>query len=355
MKTIKRVGLGVFGAAVLVLAQIAPAYADVQPQAGDWVGVGSDTVQFLVDFLADGINGGAGYNATSPSRRMINFDATGDACGAATSGAKVVLRAGQIPVTRPNGSGGGISAFLSDTTAPYKINFVRSSRLPSQAEQNQAVANGWGGLHVYQLATDGLEMAVSKSVPTNAPAALPLSVLVGIYSGQITTWGQVPGYAGPAPTNTIHPVIPQAGSGTRNFFTADLQSANGGTAITFGSNVTEVQEHDPNPIKSDPDAIGPFSMGRASLLNTGYCGAATQNVISLLNASGSYSVQRGLYVLARDTDVTSTTPCAPGGTRNCAQTLFAAANSWAARSANAGLISYAGVAPGWQDLGFAHS
>jgi ABC-type phosphate transport system substrate-binding protein len=352
MKNLSKVGLGGVAVIALVLGAVNPAHADPAPQANDIVGVGSDTVEFLQTFLADGdVTGDTGFNNANPSRRVISFDATGDAFAGATVNAGVVLRANTKPVVRPNGSGAGITALLTDTGSTEVINYVRSSRLPTAAEQTTANNNGWGGLHVYQLANDGLKVAVSNKVTTHAPAALSTATLVGIYQGSITTWSQVPGYSGPAPTATIHPVIPQSGSGTRNFFLADLQAANGGTAITLGANVTVVQEHDPNPIQSDADAIGPFSIGRINLLNSGYFGAAEQNVVATLNGASSYSSTRGLYILVRQTDVTSTKPWQPGSTRNWVQTLFAGPTSWAGRSANAPLIAAAGVTPAYSDLG----
>ena len=272
-----------------------------------------------------------------------------------------MLRANQKPATRPNGSGSGITALLNDTGATETINWVRSSRLPTATEQNAAVVAGWSGLHVYQFATDGLKVAVSKTVTTHAPGALAVTDLVNIYKGTYLTWGDVPGYAGSAPTATIHPYIPQAGSGTRNFFLADLQAANGGTAVTLGSNVLASQEHDPALIKGDADAIAPFSIGRVALLNSGYLGAANQNVVATLDAAGTYNVTRGLYVLVRQRDVADTTapvslsgiafPFQTGGTRNWVQTLFSGSTSWIARSANAPLIASAGLTKAYSDLG----
>jgi ABC-type phosphate transport system substrate-binding protein len=356
MKTIGKVGLGVVGVLALALVQAAPAHADVQPTANDIVGVGSDTVQYGMDFLSDGdVTGDLGFNAANQTRRVVNFDATGDASGTTTANATVVLRQNSKPVVRPNGSGGGITALNADTGATEVINYVRSSRLPTPAEQTTAANNGWGGLHVYQFATDGLKMAVSNTVATNAPAALTPTDLVNIYQGVYTTWSQVPGYAGPAPTATIHPFIPQTGSGTRNFFLADLQAANGGTAITLAASVGTMQEHDPTLIKADANAIGPFSVGRAALFNSGYFGAANQNLVTLLSGTGTYSTTRGLYILVRDSDVNSTTVWQAGGTKNWVQTLFSGPTSWVARSANASLIAAAGITPGYSDLGLAHS
>jgi ABC-type phosphate transport system substrate-binding protein len=362
MKNISKAGLGMVGALALILLQGTVANADVQPQAGDVVGVGSDTVQFGMDFLADGdVSGHTGFNTTNQSRRVVNFDATGDACGSATTNAVAVLRANSKPVTRPNGSGAGITALNADTGSTEVINYVRSSRLPTPAEQATATP-AWGGLHVYQFATDGLKMAVSNSVTTHAPATLDLAVLVNIYQGTYLKWGDIPGYTGSAPTATIHPLLPQSGSGTRNFFLADLQAQNGGTAIVLGSNVLAMQENDPTLIENDADAIGPFSVGRASVLNAGYCGPASTNVIKLLSAGDTYSTSRGLYIIVRQRDVTDTTgafgipfPWQTGGTKNWVQTLFVGTLSLIGRSSNAPLIASAGLVPGYQDLGLAHS
>ena len=50
--------------------------------------------------------------------------------------------------------------------------------------------------------------------------------MVDIYKGDVTNWNQVGGTAG-----VIKPLIPQAGSGTRSFFVAQLKAANGGVAV----------------------------------------------------------------------------------------------------------------------------
>ena len=62
MKTISKVGIGAAGVVALVLTQTAaPAFADTAPQVNDIVGVGSDTAQFGLQFLADGDpNGNSG-------------------------------------------------------------------------------------------------------------------------------------------------------------------------------------------------------------------------------------------------------------------------------------------------------
>ena len=104
----KSIQIGLVGATVAAcgFGLVGTANADVQPRTTDIVGVGSDTVQYLGDFLADGDNAGSsGYNTANPARRMFNIDATADAAGRAVYGAagvsispQVVLRAGLSPV-----------------------------------------------------------------------------------------------------------------------------------------------------------------------------------------------------------------------------------------------------------------
>src|SRR5262245_48487033 len=292
MKNIRKAGLALVAAGALLLTQATPANAEGVGQPNDVVGIGSDTIFIAANFVADGDNlGDLGFNSSSLQRRMISMDPTGDANGRLTTltnpAASVVLRAGKSPVVRPNGSGAGIN-FLnnSDKTAPHQVNFTRSSALPSPAQQQAAVDNGWGGIHCYQFALDGLQLAVSNLVPTNAgTSGLSVATLVQLYSstGTVRVWGDVPGDNGPTPGATIHPVVPQSGAGTFTFFNAQLTAANGGTAITYRTDaaIKVVEEHDPAPIMNDADAIGPFSTARVNVLNTGYFGAALVNAVKL--------------------------------------------------------------------------
>src|SRR5580692_10987803 len=64
----------------MVCVAVTPAYADYAPNAKDVVRVGSDTLQYLVDFAADGDQlGDPGYNTGGNKFKLINFDATADA------------------------------------------------------------------------------------------------------------------------------------------------------------------------------------------------------------------------------------------------------------------------------------
>jgi len=66
---------------------------------------------------------------------------------------------------------------------------------------------------------------------------------------------------------------------------------NGGVDVTLAASVKEVQEHDDSQIKSDPNAIAPFSKGRAGLLGT------------TLRLESGWSANRALYNVVRASDL----------------------------------------------------
>ncbi|NHC22899.1 hypothetical protein G6553_06900 [Nocardioides sp. IC4_145] len=255
------------GSTLLVTATPATAAVDPDdttftPVAADLVGVGSDTSQHAMRLLADG------WNATSPAARLASFAATG--------GGDITLPSGAIK--RPNGSGAG-KALLYGAGNNADIDFARSSSGPSTAEVQ-------AGLQNFPFALDTLVMAVSGNTASNAPASLTKDQIVDIYDGTVTNWSQVGGKDG-----IIKPLIPQAGSGTRSFFTSQLQAANGGVAVTLAKSVAEVQEHDDTAVKGDPNAVAPFSEGRAGLLG------------KTLRLQSGFRADRALYNVVRGADL----------------------------------------------------
>src|ERR1700749_1921121 len=80
MKNKVRVGLAAAAAGAMSFAIATPAHADYAPSSSDAVGVGSDTVQYLADFVADGdTSGDLGYNSGGFVNKLVDFDATPDA------------------------------------------------------------------------------------------------------------------------------------------------------------------------------------------------------------------------------------------------------------------------------------
>jgi len=292
---------------VLVLGLVAPpAHADYAPRSQDVVGVGSDTVMFALDFLADGFtNGAPGYNFAGNVNKLVSFDAIPDAnarlaygvnggsgtCTPGTGGTQgtgnlngthaegtpvctlnptIVLQAGTNPVQRMNGSGAGFAALINEMnkgprpngcggagTDPHLIDFTRSS-----SAQNTGVCHD---VLQIQLGSDPFFILTAQT--TNY---VPLSTdqLKAIYSANTPnclTWGQVDdgstGNTVPAPGATIDPVIPQAGSGTRSAFLGQIGNPTLGTCATQNTH----EENDPFAVVGDPNAIEPMSGGRLNL------------------------------------------------------------------------------------------
>lgn len=414
MQVLKKFGIvgGVLAAAAVSITLAVPAGADTAAQPGDVVGVGSDTVQNAADFVFDGTPGVSGaYNTLGNVNRVDNVFATGDAngrttydgtCGAVDGsglaslcpsgtsgpnalGASVILRSGEQPVVRPNGSGGGIGALISDSSGgggydkqpTGAIQYARASRLPTPAEiTNCTNTTGCGSLHVYQFATDNLGIARVSS-GFNGPAGLSADTLYKIFVDcSITKWSQVPGYTGSAGNDTIYPITPPPTSGTGTYFYGDLaQAENLNSTPNPGTCTHQAQEHDPTGIYASPnpaDSIEPFSAGKLALINSGYYvnginyagkitnsatpnGPYTKNYLTLESGAATgqtgdnFTDTRGLYFVVRQTDVNSTTPFQPGGSLNFVQTLFSDSQSAIRSTTGRTLIAQAGFTPAFKD------
>ena len=266
---------------VSALVSMAPASADPAstPDANDIVGVGSDTTENVMDFLADGVPAQslAGYNTgkTAADPLLASFDTEGSA--------QITLRAGSTPITRPVGSGAGKALLYGGSNNP-DVTFARSSSALNATE----VSNN---LFAFPFALDSLKMAVSGN-GTHAPASLTGQQVLDIYKGNTTDWQTLGGQAG-----TIHPFMPQAGSGTANFFMAQLVALNGGNTFTLGSDVdTTMHENTDDVLKNDPDAVAPFSVAKQTLLYP-----------TTVHLEGGFSAQRAVYNVVRQASLADQT------------------------------------------------
>lgn len=290
------------------------ASADIQPQAHDVVGVGSDVVQYAADFLADGDSlSDPGYNSADNKWRVFTFDAAADAngrgvgtdpkLGTPTSLSPTsVLRAGTSPVQRPNGGTAGIAALLGDghvTTVNGQsqgvsanlIQFVRSPNLLNTTQQGTASTTLGSSIAAIQFADDTQYVATSAATSahpewaTNAPAGLTAAQLADIYCSNATaratwqsahgsslyTWDQVSGTG----TDAINAELPQDGAGVQKIFLTAIQSSSelNGSACTLSNNVVKVQQNDPSAITGatkPADTIDPIPLSRFTLLHSGY-------------------------------------------------------------------------------------
>lgn len=267
-------------ASAATMIAVAPATADPAstPDANDVVGVGSDTTENVMDFLADGHSGVGGYNAgkTASAALLASFDTVGSAT--------ITLRSGSAPITRPVGSGAG-KALLYGVGNNTDVTFARSSSALNATEVS-------AGLEAFPFALDTLKMAVSGTVSSHAPASLSGAQILDIYKGNTTNWSTVGGTAG-----TIKPYIPQAGSGTRSFFDAQLTALNGGTPIVYGGDVNDtMHENTDTVLANDADAVAPFSVGKATLLYP-----------TSVHLEGGFSALRALYNVIRGADLGNAT------------------------------------------------
>jgi hypothetical protein len=197
--------LGLVAATALSAAlplMASPAFADYNPSPTDVVGVGSDTLQNMIGFLAEGdAYGDGGYNQIGNSNKLVSFDATADAnvrlaygsgglsgtCGPGTGGTAgtgnqssthadspctlnptIVLRSGMQAVQRPNanGSGAGFKALVQDIVAGHNtpgsnevINFSRASG----AQSTTATLPSGENIDQLSIATDPLPMTTSAT------------------------------------------------------------------------------------------------------------------------------------------------------------------------------------------------
>jgi hypothetical protein len=283
------VAAGAVGALAFSLLTAAPASADYAPNPSDVVGVGSDTVQYAIDFLADGdYNNDTGANLGNRNK-IVNFDATPDAnarlaygafglngtsaatsnCAPGTGGSNgsgnmntthtgdrpcvlnptIVLREGQRPVQRPNGSGAGFNALKADVAAAtHNIDFARASsaRTPGGTTYDSVT-----------IGTDDLAMLVSS---TTHAVPLTKDELASVYNCTVTDWATFGSTAG-----TIYPILPQVGSGTRSSFIGNI----GLTEADLGACVVNAEENDAEAIDGAGvnaiNALEPMSSGRLNM------------------------------------------------------------------------------------------
>jgi ABC-type phosphate transport system substrate-binding protein len=248
----------VAGAAVLAtvtMISAGPALADppkgTVPADTDIVGVGSNTSEFLLDQLS------VDYNKTvsSSAPHLWSFDATNPYNG--DIGDNIITKKNCKAIPRPDGSSAGITTLDSNlkvASKDYCVDYARSSRERTSSDPPE----GKGGILFVRLATDAVSYA-SVTGHTNAPKNLTTADLTAIYSCTDTTWKQVGGTS----TATIHPLLPQPGSGTVSFFLAAIGVTTPGSCVDQPATLEE--NEGTNSIYKSANAaneIVPFSVGK---------------------------------------------------------------------------------------------
>ncbi|GAA4908092.1 substrate-binding domain-containing protein [Tessaracoccus lubricantis] len=248
-------------AAGLALSTVVSTNAAAEPVSSSFAVVGSDTLQDVLNALANGTSiTGANVRSTAGDQNIGSFDATGSTW--------IQTKANGPRFGRPNGSGDGVKALSrSIDGAPYtsgtpgapanvvitgQVDVARSSSGPGSN------TNPAGPLLYIPFGRDALTYAHSGGANA-AFDSIDAATLKGLFDCSITTVGGV----------AVTPVIPQAGSGTRS----DWLSKLGLTEATLGSCVQVGQEHDTEKLSDGSafpaNAVTPMSAAQWVAQNTG--------------------------------------------------------------------------------------
>jgi ABC-type phosphate transport system substrate-binding protein len=235
--------IAVLGAAVVAFGSIGmgTALADPYPPLSSpppltsIEGVGSDTITplFSGNELYDANGNPSGgqtsgdltqdYDATNPANLLYSWDAVNPKTG--LGGDTITTKASSssdtsCDMTRPNGSSAGIVQLnlkQEDSTEVnsqpvYCVDYARSSRAPNNTSTDDTFV---------AIAGDAIGWTYPQiSGATNPqPTSLTITQLTNIYNCTDTTWGQV---LGTSDTTPVGAVLPQAGSGTRATWLANL-------------------------------------------------------------------------------------------------------------------------------------
>ena len=253
MRILRQLIAGAAVAATAAVLAAGPAMADpkpgVHPRPKDVVGVGSDTIQNVMDQLSVDYNKA---HSASSQQHLYSWDATNPKTGAIHD--HIVTKTG-CPSTfvRPNGSSEGIAALTTQNATTHGhpcLDFARSSR--DRAPTDPPFASG--GIAFITLAGDAVTYATQAT--THAPTNLTTAQLTAIYTCAVTNWNQVGGSNAP-----IKAFIPQTGSGTRSFFLSAIGVATPGPCVSDGGGKLEENEG-VNTVLHSPNAIVPYSVGK---------------------------------------------------------------------------------------------
>ncbi|MFF2525077.1 hypothetical protein [Streptomyces liangshanensis] len=241
VKSYARIG-AVVGAAALGLGLLTtPASAD-PPSVRVLAGTGSDTTQDVLNGLGNTVDSGA---------TIASYNATGSAT--------IQTRASGCVIARPNGSSAGIDALRTAVdTASGCLDFARSSRTPADTTTTDLT---W-----IPFAKDAVSYAYrsGSGLPTN----LTTAQLKSVYECTLTSLNGV----------ALTPLLPQASSGTRQFFLSSIGVTTPGACVTSGS-----QENDGTVLDTAGD-IAPYSVAQYYAQGRGIAGVPNRRGSSLLGS-----------------------------------------------------------------------
>jgi ABC-type phosphate transport system substrate-binding protein len=253
MRTLKKlIAVGAVVASATAMA-VGPALADpingsgnpVTPKEADVVGVGSDTLQFLLDQFSFDYNKS---HKTGP--RLYSWDALNPKTGLTDN---IREKAGCAITARPNGSSAGVAALAANTKTGDKKHFCVDYARSSRGRATGDPSKGPGGIVFVALGKDAVTYATNAT--TNAPANLTTTQLHNIYNCTVTNWSQVGGKSG-----HINAQLPQTSSGTRAFFLKAIGLDVSGPGGCVGS--TAEENEGINTVLKGANTIFPYSIGK---------------------------------------------------------------------------------------------
>jgi phosphate transport system substrate-binding protein len=287
---------------------VAPASAD---PSTTYVTVGSDTIQDVMNqFASDEFPGQIGsWNAVNPTTAVAH---------------EIITPKPGCSMTRPNGSTEGLNALrksinpsttATQLAAPPSAGCIDFSRSSSGPGSNASVN---GALQYIPFALDAVGTATGPATAvtgSNPAVATAITHADDFTLGTLTTPGALitlyrdckavtvdgvtydPNIPAATGDQQIHLYVPQAGSGTRNFWASTLGFNN--TTLptcvhdTIVGTTTAVEEHDGTVYAQDADAFGPFSIAQFIAQSAGHNDRRHNVVIHSLNplASGGTPVQ----------------------------------------------------------------
>lgn len=253
MRTFIKLLAGAAAAATVTAMAVAPAMADppkgVKPKPTDIVGVGSNTIQNLMDQLS------VDYVKAFPKlAHLYSWDALNPKTGLDDN---IATKKGCASIVRPNGSGAGVAALILNAKVGknFCIDFSRSSSPRSSSNPPKAK----GGVVFVALGKDAVTYATNSV--SNAPKNLTTADLNKIYNCTATTWNQVGGKS----HAKINAQLPQTSSGTRKFFLAEIGVTAPGSCVdsSKGENINNFPEENEgtDPFLKGANVIYPYSVG----------------------------------------------------------------------------------------------
>jgi hypothetical protein len=288
------------GIVVAGVAVAAPAHAE--PVSNSYALVGSDTLQDVVNALANG-------SSNNPANTLVRVRAGGQTIGAydAFGSATIQTKPNGPYFPRPNGSGAGVNALIASInditylSSAGKIGGqVDIARSSSSAGTN---ANAAGDLLYVPFGRDALgytyrvDPAWSQTTK-DAFATLSAAQLKEIYEGTTTTVGG----------QTVKPRLPQSASGTRSTFLTKIGLAGTATpgSVPAADNTPQGPAENDATVLTQAGEIIPFSAaswiaqanGAAAVNTTTTANVSFGNaggIAAFTSASGKLSPNQAYY------------------------------------------------------------